>query len=168
MELDIRMEWLLLHHHTLILLKHMIPWLLPPKMRLKLSKLRGLMCQILREGLIRLKLHWHKEVRLKLEHYNIDMLICTLDTIIIGILHNIMRINMLHKPIKIHIVIVNVCLTLWLKRVIGSTHHNNIKGMFSTLENHIILGKIKLPMLNVFIAWPKVIQVMCACIEDCT
>ena len=33
-------------------------------------------------------------------------------TIIIGMLNNTMHINMLHKPIKIHIVIVNVCLTL--------------------------------------------------------
>ena len=41
-----------------------------------------------------------------------DMLICTLDTIIIGMLHNILHINMLEKSIKIHIFIVNVCLTL--------------------------------------------------------
>ena len=168
MALDIIMEWLPHHHHILILLKHMIPWLLPPKMRLKLSKLRGLICQIIDEGLIRLNLHWQKEVRLKLEHHNIDMLICTLDTIIIGMLHNKMHINMLHKPIKIHIVIVNVCLTLWLKRVIEIIHNHNIKGMFDILGNHILLKETILQMLNVFIVWPKVTQVMCTFIEDYT
>ena len=88
------------------------------------------------------------------------MLICTLDIIIIGMLHNTMHINMLHKPIKKCIFIVNICLTLWLKRVIESIHHHNIQGVFHILGKHIIPRKINFPMLNIFIAWSKVTLAM--------
>ena len=75
-----------------------------------------------------------------LGNHNLSMLTCTLDTIIIGMLHNIMYVNMLYKPIKIHIAIVNVYLRLYLKRVIESINHHNTQGMFHTLGKHIILG----------------------------
>ena len=141
MELDMKIEHPPHHHHTSILLNpHIIPHLLPlNQMSLKLLKLRDLKCQTLRKNLIRLNLHWHKEVRLKLEHRSLDILIYILNTIIIGMLHNTMHINMLHKPIIIHIVIANVYHILWLKRVIESTYHINIKGMFHMLEIHILL-----------------------------
>ena len=47
-----------------------------------------------------------------LGNHNPSMLTCTLDTTIISMLHNTIHINILYKPIKIHIIIVNVCLTL--------------------------------------------------------
>ena len=44
--------------------------------------------------------------------------------------------------------------------------HHNTQGMFHTLAKH--LGEKNLPMLNVFIAWPKVTLAMCAFIKDWT
>ena len=124
MELDTKMEWLFHHLHTLILLNLMILQLLPPKMRHKLLKLRDFKCQIIREGLLRLNLHWHLKVRLKLEHHNLGMLIYTLDITTIDMLLNTMHINILHKPIKIYIVIVILCLTLWPKIMLENINHN--------------------------------------------
>ena len=129
MELDTKMEYLLHHHHTLILLKYMIPWLLPPKMRLKLLKLKGLMCKITRASLIRPNLPWLKGLRHKPKDLNLDMPTCTLNTILLSILHN---------HLTMHNAIANICLTLTLrhKRLLGSLHNHNTKGMSHTLENH--------------------------------
>ena len=136
------MEYLPHHHHILSLsMLYMIPFFSPPsRLRLKLSKLKGLMCQMIKESLIRLNLPWHKEVRNNPIGLNQIMFICTQDITFLSILHNISLLNMLHKPIKIHITIINICLTPWLKRVIETIHYHNIQSMFHTLGKHIIIG----------------------------
>ena len=116
--------------------------------------------------------------------HNPNMHICTLGTITKGMLDNLLQIEILYIRILhteilhiwilhigllhqklLHTVIVNVCLTLWLKRVIECILHHNTQGMSHTLGEHIIPGETNLQMLNVSIAWPKVTQVMCVTIE---
>ena len=159
-ELDIQMEWPLHLHLILTLLKLLVILLLLllNLLRLKPSKLKGLICQITRASLIRPNLIWNKRLRHNPKSHNLDMLICTLD---------ITPLSMVHKYLKIHNVIANIYLTPILrhKRLLGNLHNHNTKGMSYILGTHILLEEINLPMLNAFIIWPNVTLAMCAYIE---
>ena len=106
MELDIQMGCLLHHQPILTFLKlHVILlFLLLNLLRLKLSKLKGLICQMTRVSLTRLNSVGHKRLRHKPKGLNLDMLTCTLDTILLSMLHN--HLTILNA-------IFNVCLILF-------------------------------------------------------